>query len=87
MTEPHPVESAAAERRPALRRRVLRGAALGLGGHAGSQAMRLASNLILARLLFPEAFGVMALAWLVVNGVTMLSDVGVSSSVVRDDRG
>lgn len=87
MTEPHPVESAAHERQPALRRRVLRGAALGLSGHAGSQAMRLASNLILARLLFPEAFGVMALAWLVVNAVTMLSDVGVNSSVVRDDRG
>ena len=70
-----------------LRGRVLRAAAFGLGGHAGSQLLRLASNLILARLLFPEAFGVMALAWLVVNALTMLSDVGIRSSVIRDDRG
>jgi O-antigen/teichoic acid export membrane protein len=70
-----------------LRRRVLRGAAAGLAGQAGSQLLRLGGNLILARLLFPEAFGVMALVWLVVNALAMLSDVGVRSSVIRDDRG
>jgi len=87
MTEPDPVEPGAPESGQSLRGRVLRGAALGLAGHAGSQLLRLASNLILARLLFPEAFGVMAIAWLVVNGLTMLSDVGIRSSVIRDDRG
>jgi len=87
MTESDPVDPGTPLARQGLRGRVLRGAALGLAGHAGSQLLRLASNLILARLLFPEAFGVMALAWLVVNALTMLSDVGVRSSVIRDDRG
>ena len=87
MTEPDPVESRPVTPDRSLRGRVMRGAALGLAGHAGSQLLRLASNLILARLLFPEAFGVMALAWLVVNALTMLSDVGIRSSVIRDDRG
>lgn len=44
-----------------LRSRALRGTAITLGGTAGAQFMRLLSNLILTRLLFPEAFGLMAL--------------------------
>ena len=47
--------------------RVLRSSSWLVLGYGGSQALRLASNLILARLLFPEAFGLMAL----VNVVTM----------------
>jgi O-antigen/teichoic acid export membrane protein len=70
-----------------LRARALRGTVTSLLGHGGAQALRLVSNLILARLLFPEAFGVMALVWVVVNALAMLSDVGVQPSVVRDARG
>ncbi|MCP4904779.1 MAG: oligosaccharide flippase family protein [bacterium] len=70
-----------------LRERALRGTLISLSGQGGAQALRLLSNLILARLLFPEAFGVMAIAWLMINALTMISDVGVRSAVVRDDRG
>ncbi len=49
-----------------LRERALRGTLISLSGQGGAQALRLLSNLILARLLFPEAFGVMAIAWLMI---------------------
>ncbi len=48
--------------------RVLRSTSWVLIGYGGSQALRLASNLILTRLLFPEAFGLMALVSVVTVG-------------------
>lgn len=61
----------------------------GLGGLAvGNNAViRLVANLILARLLFPEAFGLMALVALIQGGVGLLSEVGIRDSLVRSPRG
>lgn len=56
-------------------------------GYGGSQAIRLASNLILTRLLFPEIFGLMALVQVILQGLKMMSDIGISTSVIRDQRG
>ena len=56
-------------------------------GVGGSQVIRLSSNLILTRLLFPEVFGLMALVQVVLAGIQMLSDIGIATSVVRDKRG
>jgi len=56
-------------------------------GYGGSQAMRLAANLILTRLLFPEAFGIMALVGVVTVGLAMFSDVGISPSISQSKRG
>lgn len=67
--------------------RALRGSALAAAGYAGGQALRLAANLILARLLFPEAFGLMALVTVAVVGLQMLSDTGVGPSIARSPRG
>jgi len=67
--------------------RVMRGAAFTSGGFVLSQGMRFASNLILARLLFPEAFGLMALMAMVLTGLTMLSDTGVPQSIMQSKRG
>ena len=50
-------------------------------GYAASQAIRLFSNLILTRILFPEAFGLMALITVFLVGLNMLSDIGVSPSI------
>ena len=44
---------------PTLRERATRGTILTLGGQAGSQLLRMISNLALSRLLFPEAFGLL----------------------------
>ena len=56
-------------------------------GYGASQALRLASNLILTRLLFPEAFGLMALIAVFLSALTMLSDIGVSPSIQQSKRG
>lgn len=67
--------------------RALRAAAAILLGQGGSQAMRLAANLVLTRLLFPEAFGLMAIVSVVTVGLAMFSDVGVGPSIYQSKRG
>ena len=57
------------EREAGLTGRALRGSALTAGSYAITQGLRLASNLILTRLLFPEAFGLMALVSVVLVGL------------------
>lgn len=56
-------------------------------GYSASQFIRLTSNLILTRLLFPEAFGLMALITVFMVGLTMISDIGVAPSIQHSDRG
>lgn len=67
--------------------RVLRSASWLVIGYGASQALRLASNLILTRLLFPEAFGLMALVTVVTVGLQMFSDVGISAAIAQNNRG
>lgn len=67
--------------------RALRGSAFTAGAYALTQVMRLASNLILTRLLFPEAFGMMALVSVVLVGLAMFSDVGVGPAISQSARG
>ena len=67
--------------------RALRSSAWAGMGHILSQIIRLASNLVLTRLLFPEAFGLMSLVTVLMVGVAMLSDVGIGISVAQSKRG
>jgi len=53
----------------------------------GQNALRLAGNLLLTRLLFPEAFGTMAIVQVVLTGAAMFSDFGIRGSIVQDARG
>jgi O-antigen/teichoic acid export membrane protein len=71
----------------ALRARAWRGSALTVLKFGGSNLLRLAANLILTRLLFPEAFGLMALVQVFVVGMQMFSDIGIQTSVIRSNRG
>ncbi len=50
------------------------------------RALQLGSNLILTRLLFPEAFGLMALVTVFVGGLSMISDVGIRPALIRSAR-
>ncbi len=88
---PHPVDQPApAELKPpvrSLKQRVLRGSAWTVGGFAASQGIRLVSNLIVSRLLFPEAFGLMALVFTFLSGLEMLSDLGIGPNIIQSDRG
>ena len=63
--------------------RAVRGSLWTILGHASSQGFRLLSNLILTRLLFPEVFGVMAIAQVIITGLIMFSDIGIIPSIVR----
>lgn len=70
-----------------LRSRALRGTTITLGSTVFAQVMRLVSNLILTRLLFPEAFGLMALVTTFTAGLNMFSDLGIKPSITRSSRG
>ena len=50
-------------------------------GYGGSQLIRLISNLFLAWLLFPGAFGLMALINVLMQGLQMFSDIGLGPSI------
>ena len=69
------------------RARSMRSAAFLVIGFGGQNVVRLGGNLILTRLLFPEAFGLMALVQIFLMGLQMFSDVGIQTSIVRDPRG
>lgn len=73
--------------RRSLRGKVLNGTAWTMGGFAVAQVLRLFSNIILARLLFAEAFALMALVATVLQGLVMLSDIGLGPNIVQSKRG
>ena len=67
--------------------RATRSSAYTMAGYMAAQIIRLGANLILTRLLFPEAFGLMALVMLFMQGLQMFSDVGVGPSIMQNERG
>ncbi|MFP7569264.1 oligosaccharide flippase family protein [Marivita sp. S2033] len=70
-----------------LNARFMRSSVFTLGGYTAGQFLRLASNLLLTRLLFPEAFGMMALVAVIMQGLAMFSDVGVGPAILQSKRG
>lgn len=70
-----------------LRRRAFNAGSWMLVGVAAGQVLRLGGNLILTRLMFPEAFGLMAIMQAVMIGVTLLSDFGIQQGIIRHSRG
>lgn len=70
-----------------LLHRAARGSAWTIIGVFGSQGIRLVSNLVLTRLLFPEVFGVMALVMVMIQGLNNFSDVGIGPAVLQSRRG
>jgi O-antigen/teichoic acid export membrane protein len=54
---------------------------------AASGLLRLSSNMVLAKLLFPEAFGLMVLVNVFLAGLELFSDTGIGPSIVRSKRG
>jgi O-antigen/teichoic acid export membrane protein len=58
-----------------------------IAGYGTTQVLRLLSNLVLARLLAPEHFGMMALVTVFIQGLGMLSDIGLNASIVQSKRG
>jgi O-antigen/teichoic acid export membrane protein len=71
----------------ALKRAAAKGALWVFGAFGLGQAVRLGSSLVLSRLLFPEAFGIMRVLNVVVAIVAMLSDAGLRGSIIYHKRG
>jgi len=69
------------------RSRAIKGSFWTLFGYGSAQVIRLGSNLILAHLLFPAAFGVMALVTVFMTGLQMFSEVGIGPSIIQNRRG
>lgn len=70
-----------------MKARAIRGTALSVVGFGGLQFIRLISNLILTRLLFPEAFGLMALVFVFISAIEMFSDIGIHTAIIQSKRG
>ncbi len=72
---------------PSLKSLAIRGSVWTVVSYGGSQVLRLGSSLVLTRLLFPEAFGLMTLVNVFMQGLTMFSDVGIGPSIIQSKRG
>jgi O-antigen/teichoic acid export membrane protein len=81
-----PEVAAPPEQHP-LRKRVFRAGLWTLVGQGASHVLRLISNFVLARLLFPEAFGLMAIVNAVNTGLQMFTEVGVRAAIIQHKHG
>ncbi len=70
-----------------LSRRAILAGGWTFGGHVASQLLRFGSNLLMTRLLAPDAFGVMALAFTFLFALNMASDLGVQQVATSSHRG
>lgn len=70
-----------------LKKLVIQSSAWTILSYGVNQILRLAGNLILARLLFPEVFGLMTLVNAFMQGLEMFSDLGVGPSILQSRRG
>lgn len=70
-----------------VRGAAVRGTVFTVGGYGASQIIRLISSLLLARLLMPDAFGLMALVNAFMQGMELLTDLGVGANIVQSSKG
>lgn len=88
---PYPIKSEkvppTGEKKFSIKNLALRGSIWSLGGFGASNIIRLSGNLILTRILFPEAFGIMALIEMVMNGIHMFSDLGIAAGIISHPKG
>lgn len=70
-----------------LKARAMKGGVVALGGFGAAQAIRLASNLIMTRLLAPDAFGLMGVTVALQVFIAMMSDLGLNASIIRSKHG
>lgn len=76
-----------AEPQGSLKKRMFKAGSWSILNIILSNAMRLGSNLVMTRLLVPEAFGLMSFIMLIVTAFALISDVGLQRSVVREHDG
>jgi O-antigen/teichoic acid export membrane protein len=70
-----------------LKQRAMKGGIVALGGFGAAQGIRLASNLLMTRLLAPDAFGLMGITLAIQIWLNMISDLGLDASIIRSKNG
>ncbi|XAL98718.1 oligosaccharide flippase family protein [Phycisphaeraceae bacterium D3-23] len=70
-----------------LRKRAVRSGFWTIFGHGAGQVLRLGSNIVLAWLLVPADFGLMALVAIFMQALQMFSDIGIGPSIIQSKRG
>lgn len=70
-----------------LGQKATRAAVWSFVGFGAGQVVRLAGNLVLTRLLFPEAFGLMIIANVLLQGLMLFSDLGIGPSIIQNKKG
>ncbi len=70
-----------------LKSRALKGGVVALSGFGAVQGIRLASNLIMTRLLAPDAFGLIGITFALQTWIAMMSDIGLNASIMRSKQG
>lgn len=70
-----------------LRRRAISAGTWSLVALVASQVIRLGGNLVMARLLMPEMFGIMVIATTVAVVLGLLSDIGLRQNIIQSKRG
>ncbi len=72
---------------PSLRQSAKRASVWTIAGFGGAHVLRLGSNLVLTQLLLPEVFGIMAIVNVFIQGMQLMSDLGIGPSVIQNERG
>jgi len=70
-----------------LRKRIITASAWTLGSSVVEFGIRLVSNLIMTRLLFPEAFGLIAASTSIMIALNLVSDLGIRAVVIQSVHG
>lgn len=67
--------------------RILRSTGWEVSGLVVQNLLRLCSNLIMTRILMPDAFGMIALASTVMSAIILSTDIGIHRSIIREPDG
>ncbi len=70
-----------------VKKLAIKGTIWTIAGYGASQILRFGSNLILTRLLAPDVFGLMALVYVFITGLHLISDIGIAPSIIQNKRG
>ena len=70
-----------------LKAKALRSTLWTMTGVFGQNGLRLISNIILTKLLFPEAFGLMAMVQVFIVALQTFSDIGIKTAIIQSKRG
>lgn len=70
-----------------IKKLILNGTLWTFLGFGASQVLRLASSLILARMLSPSDYGLVAITTVIFIGISLMSDIGLGPNIMQNSRG